>query len=88
MDERYHPVQPTLNRRKAFVPEAVALAAYDVYSHIYSPQPAMIDVARGCRGGFSEREMIAFLYARQFPKSEWSRRVEEALRTPPLDSTP
>lgn len=60
------------------LPESVALRAYEVYCSIYAPQPAMIDVARGCRGGFSISEIVAFLYARSFPEAEWSRRVDEA----------
>ncbi len=53
------------------------MAAYEVYSHVYSPQEAM--VTGGCRGGFSTGELIAFLYARPFPKNEWRMRVDEAL---------
>lgn len=41
-----------------------------------APQEAM--VTGGCRGGFSTGELIAFLYARSFPKAEWSARVREA----------
>lgn len=33
-----------------------------------------------CRGGFGKGELVAFLYARSFPKIEWERRVDEALR--------
>lgn len=84
MSEAYHPVQVDRLARNAFVPEAVALAAYEVYSQINRPQPAMIDLAgRNCRGGFSTGELIALLYARAFPKAEWSDRVEIALRRPP-----
>jgi hypothetical protein len=60
------------------LPESVALRAYEVYCKVYGAQPAMIDVARGYRGGFSVGEIIAFLYARSFPPEEWSRRVDEA----------
>jgi hypothetical protein len=38
-----------------------------------------------CRGGFSIGEIVAFLYARAFPRSEWRDRVEEALRGSNLD---
>jgi hypothetical protein len=51
------------------------MAAYEVYSHVYAPQQAMIE--GGCRGGFSLGELTAFLYARSFPKAEWRRRVDE-----------
>jgi hypothetical protein len=32
------------------------------------------------RGGFSAGELMAFLYARSFPKNERNKRVDEALR--------
>ena len=54
----------------------VVMAAYEVYTHIYGEQPAMI--TGNCRGGFSASEVIAFLYARAFPKNEWRKRVDEA----------
>ena len=59
-------------------PKSVTMAAYEVYSHVFKPQPAMITGT--CRGGFGVGELIAFLYARSFPKSEWKDRVDEALR--------
>lgn len=55
------------------------MAAYEVYCHIYGPQPAMVN--GGCRGGFSVGEYVAFLYARGFPRPEWNNRVEEAFRS-------
>jgi hypothetical protein len=74
-----HPVQTHQSRwAGAKVPEVVARAAYEVYCHVFSPQPAM--VTGGCRGGFGAGELIAFLYARGFPKKEWRRRVHEAFR--------
>ena len=74
-----HPVQVKFHASegRAQCPTAVTLAAYEVYSHVYRPQPAM--VTDGCRGGFGAGELIAFLYARSFPKSEWRMRVDEAL---------
>jgi hypothetical protein len=75
-DTVFHPVQ-TYNVAKS-APEAVVLRAYEVYCRVYGEQPAMIDVAKGCRGGFSTGELIAFLYARSFPPDQWSSRVEEA----------
>lgn len=69
-----HPVQQ-LPRNFKGVPKEVALMAYEVYCHLYGPQPAM--VTGWCRGGFGACEMIAMLYARQFPKSEWRERVHE-----------
>ena len=56
--------------------EKVVMAAYEVYCHVFGPQEALI--TGSCRGGFSAGEIIAFLYARAFPKSEWRQRVDEA----------
>jgi hypothetical protein len=58
----------------------VTLRAYEVYCEIFHAQPAM--VTNGCRGGFGIGELVAFLYARSFPKAEWRERFEEALRRP------
>lgn len=55
----------------------VYLAAYEVYAAVFGEQPAMLE--NGCRGGFDAGELIAFLYARRFPKGEWRHRVDEAL---------
>jgi len=73
----FHPVQ-TQNARTA-IPNFVVLRAYEVYEHLFGPQPAMIDVEKGCRGGFSTDELMAFMYAHTFPKQEWTRRFESAL---------
>jgi hypothetical protein len=55
------------------------MAAYEVYSHVYGPQEAMIDLdGQKCRSGFSVGELVGFLYAKQFPKEEWSQRIAEA----------
>ena len=70
-----HPVQA--GKRIKGMPTNVTLAAYEVYSHVYGPQEAL--VTGGCRGGFCPTELIAFLYARAFPKTEWRMRVDEAL---------
>lgn len=81
----FHPVQTTDVRRPgdAVVPSEVAFRAYEVYSHVFGPQPAMIDLeGRNCRGGFGIGELIAFLYARSFPKDQWRDRVDEALERP------
>ena len=78
------PVHPVQTHRRASVyeqsvcPQTVTMRAYEVYSHVYSPQEAM--VTGHCRGGFGAGELIAFLYARSFPKNEWEHRVSEALR--------
>lgn len=72
-----HPVQD--DGRLKRVPQVVTLRAYEVYEEVYGAQVAMIDdEGRGCRGGFGMTEMIAFLYAHSYPKSEWRQRVDEA----------
>lgn len=74
-----HPVQTHAYRAgPAVCPTTVTLKAYEVYSHVYAPQEAMI--TGGCRGGFSAGELVAFLYAASFPKGEWRARVDEAFR--------
>lgn len=78
MIPEFHPVQ--VQRRPhttPVVPKAVALKAYEVYSHCFTKQDAMIN--GGCRGGFGAGEYIAFLYAASLPKAEWRARVDEAL---------
>lgn len=72
-----HPVQ-TSRQGNAECPQLVTLRAYEVYCALYGPQQAMI--TGGCRGGFSAGELIAFLYARGFPREEWRARVDEAFR--------
>lgn len=71
-----HPVQVNDAPRK--VSTVISLRAYEVYSHVYGGQEALI--TGSCRGGFGVGELIAFLYAHSFPKAEWSMRVDEALR--------
>lgn len=71
-----HPVQS--RHCPAKVPKVVAMRAYEVYCEVFGSQEAL--VSGGCRGGFSGGELIAFLYARSFPKSEWEARVKEAFR--------
>ncbi|MCP4116499.1 MAG: hypothetical protein GY737_14025 [Desulfobacteraceae bacterium] len=75
-----HPVQTKANGRKGQgrISKAVTMKAYEVYCHVFSEQEAM--VTGGCRGGFSSGELIAFLYARSFPKEEWKDRVAEVFR--------
>ena len=80
---RTHPIQSRhkYDVSQARVPEVVALRAYEVYSKVCGPQPALIDLeGRNCRGGFGTGEIIAFLYARSFPEDEWDMRVREATR--------
>lgn len=78
------PVQMPLRRgAQPVCPKVVTMAAYEVYCHVNRPQEAL--VTGGCRGGFDIGELVAFLYARGFPKEQWSRRVGEALRGMRLD---
>ena len=74
---KVHPVQVNRIPKHSCVPQVVSMAAYEVYSHVYAPQEALI--TGNCRGGFSAGELIAFLYARSFPKKEWNYRVNEAI---------
>ena len=76
-----HPVQRNSRLRQhesGKAPQTVTMRAYEVYSHVYGSQEAL--VTGGCRGGFGVGELIAFLYARSFPKDEWRARVDQALR--------
>lgn len=71
------PIQcTTRNRAPPTAPEPVYMAAYEVYCHVYGPQQAMIE--GNCRCGFGIGELVAFLYARGFPKEQWRARVDEA----------
>lgn len=72
-----HPVQKSTDRRQARVPVAVTRAAYEVYCHVFAPQPAI--VTGDCRGGFGTGELVCLLYARAFPQSEWKQRWQEAI---------
>lgn len=76
MTVEVHPVQTSRTGKGGSCPKVVTMLAYEVYCHVYSPQEAL--VTGGCRGGFSTGELIAFLYARSFPKDQWHARVQEA----------
>jgi hypothetical protein len=75
-DEATHPIQTTCCHRGGVAPQAVTMRAYEVYTHIYGAQEAL--VTGECRGGFSVGELIAFLYAHSFPRDEWRKRSDEA----------
>jgi hypothetical protein len=66
------------NLEWATVSETMYMRAYEIYSHVFSPQRAMIE--GGCRGGFAVGELVAFLYAGNFPKEQWRDRVDEAFK--------
>jgi hypothetical protein len=82
----FHPIQTNdINRPhlRPVMPSEVTLRAYEVYCYVYGEQPALVDLAgRNCRGGFGVGELVAFLYARSFPKEEWRKRVDEAFKRP------
>lgn len=60
------------------IPWDLHLLAYEVYRAIYGEQKALVE--GWCRGGFGTGELLAFLYARNFPPNEWSDRVDYAHR--------
>lgn len=76
-EKKLYPIQTAwkYGREQALVGKDIYMAAYEVYSHVYGPQQAMIE--GGCRGGFGMCELIAFLYARPFPREQWRHRVDE-----------
>lgn len=82
----FHPIQVhevTRPRARPVMPSEVTLRAYEVYCYLWSAQPALVDLAgRDCRGGFGVGELVALLYARSFPKNEWRKRFDEALKRP------
>ena len=71
-----HPIQKPHGQQQSKIRTEVTLLAYEVYSFVFDPQEALI--TGNCRGGFTTGELIAFLYARNFPKIEWRDRVDEA----------
>ncbi len=73
-----HPVQTNHSRPGGKAPQDVTMAAYEVYCHLFGSQKAL--VTGGCRGGFATSELIALLYARSFPKTEWRQREREAIK--------
>lgn len=70
-----HPVQRHIKHGGTECAKTVTMRAYEVYCHLYGEQVRL--VTGGCRGGFSTGELIAFLYARSFPKDEWKVRADE-----------
>lgn len=65
------PVQLNLEmpRKGETIPRDMYLAAYEVYCVVHAPQAALVQ--GNCRGGFSVGEVLAFLYARSFPRNQW-----------------
>lgn len=59
------------------IPWDMHMRAYEVYAHVHGSQKAL---TKGeCRGGFGVGELFAFLYAGQFPREEWTERVNRAI---------
>lgn len=71
------PVQTKRNKTPGSISSEIYMKAYEVYSHIYGKQDAMI--IGKCRGGFFTREIVALLYAASFPKETWETKLDEAL---------
>lgn len=79
LDVPWHPVQTRQAiHQSARCTQSVTMRAYEVYCALFGPQDAL--VTGNCRGGFGVSELIAFLYAYPFPRSEWKTRVDEAFR--------
>ncbi len=77
LDRTTFPVQIVAHYKcSGVVCREVNMAAYEVYCALHGEQDAMIQ--DGCRGGLSAGELIAFLYARGFPKEQWKARADEA----------
>jgi hypothetical protein len=70
-----HPVQ-IHDLRDAQLPAVVTERAFEVYDAIW-PGRTLDDI--NTRGGLGVREVVAFLYARSFPREEWRKRFDEAL---------
>jgi hypothetical protein len=76
MADELHPVQ--INDAPRAVPREVTERAYEVYSGLYGTSQSLQRLNERC--GFGVGELIAFLYARSFPREQWSVRVDEAFR--------
>lgn len=77
-DVPVHPVQCNYRGHSGTAPQTVTMRAYEVYKEVHGEQEALI--TGGCRGGFGTGKLIAFLYARSFPRNEWAERAREAFR--------
>ena len=76
MTIKTHPVQKSNGRGASVAPQSVTMSAYEVYCEVHGAQQRL--VTGDCRGGFSAGELIAYLYAKSFPRKEWRKRVDEA----------
>ena len=64
-------------KQKTRMPQPVAERCYEVYSALYGNRQSLAHLQR--RGGFGAGEVVAFLYARSFPREEWRERANEVL---------
>lgn len=71
-----HPVQTHYVRDGGRVSEHVTKLAYEVYVTQGGAGQSLERLNE--RGGFGVGELIAFLYARNFPKEQWNARCREA----------
>lgn len=72
-----HPVQThNIKPGEGKLNSLVTIRASEVYDYLWPGQPLK---RINERHGYGVGEVIAFLYAYPFPKSEWSNRVDEAL---------
>jgi hypothetical protein len=81
------PIQGTAHSHpshRAKIGGPVYMAAYEVYRQICGEQKALIE--GDCRGGFGLTELVGYLYARGFPRSEWRQRFDEACTDADLES--
>lgn len=80
-EPRMFPIQKhSRPHTNAQIAEDIYMRAYEVYSEVFAPQQALIDLEKGCRGGFGMGELTAFLYAYPFPRNEWRARTDYAFR--------
>ncbi len=59
------------------LPETVARMAFEVYHHLW-PNQSFERLHE--RGGFGVGEVVAMLYAHNFPRKEWRDRFDEGIR--------
>lgn len=77
MNTPLHPIQ-CRDHKPGRVSAAVTARAYEVYAHLFGQQQLIADL--NSRGGFGSAEMVALLYARSWPREEWSARFTEGLQ--------
>lgn len=63
-----------------YVPKEVDDAAREVFQSVHSLDAAETKAVLGFRGGLAIGELVACLYARAFPASEWRTRYIDSLR--------